>query len=220
MDLELIQRIIPTLFQAAIVTVEVAAMTLVLSLAVGAVIAVARFSRFFPVRLLAASYVSVIRGTPVLVQLFIVFFGGPQVGLHLEPMAAAVISFGFNLGAYMSEAIRGAILAVDPGQREAARSLGFSRAQTMRFFILPQAAPLMVRSIGVNTVVLVKSTALISTIGIVDLTYSAQRLVTSTFKPFEVFGVTAVYYLVIIYGVAKAVDWLEARFRNNESLAK
>ena len=123
------------------------------------------------------------------------------------------MAFGLNIGAYMSEGIRGAILAVDKGQNEAARTLGFGRFQTLRYFILPQSAPLMLRSLGVNTVILVKGTALISTIGVVDLTYSAQRLVTSTYKPFEVFGVAAVFYLIIIYGVTKLVDWLEARFR-------
>lgn len=220
MDLELILQITPFMAEAALLTLKVAALALVLGLAVGGVLAAARFSRLAPIRGLAAAYVSVIRGTPALVQLFVLYFGGPQIGLQLDPFTAGVISFGLNIGAYMSEGIRGAILSVGIGQSEAARTLGFGRVQTMRYFILPQAAPLMLRAIGVNTIILIKGTALISTIGVVDLTYSAQRFVTSTFKPFEVFAVAAVFYMVIIYGVGKMLDWLESGLLRQERISQ
>jgi polar amino acid transport system permease protein len=146
------------------------------------------------------------------VQLFLVFFGGPQFGLEFSPFMAGVITMGFNIGAYMSEGIRGAILAVDKGQSEAARSIGFGRFNTMRLFILPQAAPLMIRSLGVNTIILTKSTALVSTIGVVELTYSAQRFVTSTYKPFEVFTVAGIAYIVIIAIISMIVRGIETFF--------
>ncbi|MBJ6722672.1 ABC transporter permease subunit, partial [Bacillus sp. PR5] len=85
-------------------------------------------------------------------QLFVLYFGGPQIGINLEPFAAGAIGLGLNIGAYYAEAMRGAILTVDAGQNEAARSIGFSSGQSMRFVVLPQAARLMIRSLGVNTV--------------------------------------------------------------------
>ncbi|WAJ28485.1 amino acid ABC transporter permease [Antarcticirhabdus aurantiaca] len=212
MDLELLARIAPFIAEAALVTLELTVVSAVIGLVVSALVVLARFSRLAPLRWAAVAYVSVIRGTPLLVQLFLVFFGGPQLGLDLSPFTAGVLTMGFNIGAYMSEGIRGAILSVERGQSEAARSLGFGRLDTMRYFILPQAAPLMVRSLGVNTIILSKGTALVSTVGVVELTYSAQRLVTSTYKPFEVFAMAGAAYILIIGIISLIVRMVEASF--------
>lgn len=212
MDIELIGRILPFIAEASLLTIALTVCSLLIGLVVASIVTVARFSRLRPVRWLATAYVSVMRGTPLLVQLFLVFFGGPQLGLDMTPFLAGVLTMGFNIGAYMSEGIRGSIMAVETGQSEAARSLGFSRAETMRLFILPQAAPLMIRSLGVNTVILSKSTALVSTIGVVELTYSAQRFVTSTYKPFEVFAVAGAAYIVIVALISLCVRGVEHVF--------
>ncbi|WP_449415470.1 amino acid ABC transporter permease [Ochrobactrum teleogrylli] len=212
MDFALMQRVLPFFLEAAWVTVQISALALVLGLAVAAVLVNGRLSRSVILRWLAAAYVSVFRGTPSLVQLFILYFGGPQIGINLEPFAAGVIGLGLNIGAYMSESIRGAIQSVDRGQTEAARSIGFGRGQTMRFVVLPQAARLMIRPLGVNTIALLKGSALVSTISVVELTYTAQRFIGSTYKPFEIFGVAAVLYMIIIYIVARGVDLLDKRF--------
>lgn len=211
MDINLILSSIPVMLEASVVTLQLTCLSLLVGLPLAAVLAAGRFSRHRAARWLTRAYVSVMRGTPVLVQLLVLFFGGPQIGLNLEPFTAGVVAFGLNIAAYMSEGIRGAILSVDKGQTEASRSLGFDRGQTMRFFILPQAARLMIRSMGVNAVILLKGTALIATIGVVDLTYSAQRLVTSTYKPFEVFGVAAVYYVGMVVAASALINWLELR---------
>lgn len=212
MDIELIGRILPFIAEASLMTIALTAASLVIGLVVATFVTVARFSRTAPLRWLATGYVSIMRGTPLLVQIFLVFFGGPQIGLDMTPFAAGVLTMGFNIGAYMSEGMRGAIVAVDKGQGEAARSLGFGRFDTMRLFILPQAAALMIRSLGVNTVILSKSTALVSTIGVVELTYSAQRFVTSTYKPFEVFAVAGAAYIVIIAVISLVVRGAEHLF--------
>jgi polar amino acid transport system permease protein len=212
MDFELIRRILPFIGEATVVTIELAVSSSTLGLLIASVLVAARFSKRAPIRWLAAGYVSVMRGTPLLVQLFLVYFGGPQVGLELTPFLASVVTMGLNIGAYMSEGIRGAILSVDKGQTEAARTLGFGRFESMRLFVLPQAAPLLVRSLGVNTIILTKSTALVSTIGVVELTYSAQRLVTSTYKPFEIFAAAGVAYLLIITILSLIVRRLETSF--------
>lgn len=212
MDFSLIVRIVPFFMEAALVTVELSLLSLVLGLAVASLITAARLSRSTFLRSLGAVYVSVTRGTPCLIQLFILYFGGPQIGINLTPFAAGAIGLGLNIGAYMSESMRGAILAVDRGQTEAARVIGFSHLQTMWFVVLPQAAKLMIRPLGVNAVALVKGTALVSTISVVDLTYTAQRFIGSTYKPFEIFAVAALIYMAIIFVVSKLVDILDRRY--------
>lgn len=212
MDFSLIQRVFPFFVEAAWVTIEISTLALILGLVVAALLASAKMSRSVVLRVLGTVYVSVFRGTPCLIQLFVLYFGGPQIGINLEPFAAGVIGLGLNIGAYMAEAIRGAILSVDRGQAEAARSIGFSRMQTMRKVVLPQAARMMIRPLGVNTVALVKGSALVSTISVIELTYTAQRFIGSTYKPFEIFGVAAVLYMIIIYVVARFVDLLDRRY--------
>lgn len=212
MDLALMQRVFPFFLEAALVTIQISALALCLGLVVAALAASAKLSRLAPLRMIGTAYVSVWRGTPCLIQLFILYFGGPQIGINLEPFAAGVIGLGMNIGAYMAESIRGAILAVDRGQAEAARTIGFGRLDTMRRVILPQAARLMIRPLGVNTIALVKGSALVSTISVVEMTYTAQRFIGSTYKPFEIFAVAAVLYMIIVYAVARTVDLIDKRY--------
>ncbi|HCL64459.1 MAG TPA: nickel transporter [Rhizobium sp.] len=215
MDFSLMQRVFPFFVEAAWTTIQISALSLILGLAVAVVVTAAKMSRSRLLRTIGSLYVSLFRGTPCLIQLFILYFGGPQIGINLEPFAAGVIGLGLNIGAYMAESIRGALLAVDRGQAEAARTIGFSRFQTLRKVILPQAARLMIRPLGVNTVALVKGSALVSTISVVELTYTAQRFIGSTYKPFEIFGVSALLYMIIIYAVARTVDALDKRYAIN-----
>lgn len=212
MDFALMERIAPFFLQAALVTLSLAALTFVFSVALGAMATAGRLSRHRPLRLLATAYVSLFRGTPCLVQLFILYFGGPQIGLDLSPFAAGTLGLSLNVGAYMAEAIRGAILTVDRDQDEAARSIGFSRGQSMRLVLLPQAARLMIRSIGVNAVMMVKGTSLVSAISVIELSYTAQRYIGSTFKPFEVFVLAAAIYMVIVHALMRVIDLLDRRF--------
>ena len=215
MDFPMMLRVFPFFVEAAWITVQISALSLLLGLIVAALIATAKMSRSLPLRAFGSAYVSLFRGTPCLIQLFVLYFGGPQVGINLEPFAAGVIGLGLNIGAYMAESIRGAVLGVDRGQAEAARTIGFSRLQTMRLVVLPQAARLMIRPLGVNAVALVKGSALVSTISVVELTYTAQRFIGSTYKPFEIFGIAAVLYMVVVYVVARAVDMLDRRYAIN-----
>lgn len=212
MDTELILRILPASLEAAWTTVEISLLSLALGLAVASLLTAARLSRLRLLRAAATLYVSLFRGTPALIQIFLLYFGGPQIGLQLEPFAAGVIALGLNIGAYMSESMRGGILSVDRGQTEAARSLGFSRGQSMRWIVLPQAARLMIRPLGVNAVALVKGTALVATISVVELTYTAQRFIGSTYKPFEIFAVTAVLYMVMVYGLTLVVGLIDRAY--------
>jgi polar amino acid transport system permease protein len=213
LDIDLILRVYPFFLQAAWLTIELSVLTAILGLTCGALGAAARMSRLAILRWIAAAYVSVFRGTPALIQIFILYFGGPQIGIQLDSFAAGTIALGVNIGDYMTETIRGAIVSVDRGQTEAARTLGLSRWEAMRKVILPQAARMMIRPLGVNINALIKGTALVAPISVIELTYTAQRFIGSTYKPFEMFLVAGLLYMVIIYVVGQGIAWLDRRAR-------
>ena len=211
MDFGLMTRVFPFFLEAAVVTIELSILTTILGLICGSLGAAARLSRLRLLRLIGATYVSIIRGTPALIQIFILYFGGPQVGIQLDAFSAGVIGLSVNIGAYMTETIRGAIISVDKGQTEAARTLGMSRWQTMRNVIIPQAARLMVRPLGVNINALIKGTALVAAISVIELTYTAQRYIGSTYKPFEMFLISGALYMIIIYVAGRGISWLDRK---------
>ena len=204
-------KVYPFFLKAAWVTIQLSVLTTILGLICGSLGAAARLSRHAVLRYIGAAYVSFIRGTPALIQLFILYFGGPQVGIQLDAFEAGVIGLGVNIGAYMTETIRGAIISIDKGQAEAARTLGMSQVQTFRKVVLPQAMRLMIRPLGVNINALIKGTALVAAISVVELTYTAQRYIGSTYKPFEMFLISGVLYMIIIYVTGRAVAWLDRR---------
>lgn len=201
MDFNLMIEITPLLIKAAAVTIDISARAIFFGFFIACGLVFLRTARMRPLRWMARSYISVIRGTPYFVQLLLVFYGGPSLGLRLDPFTCGVVVGAFNIGAYMSEAIRGAIESVDSGQNEAARSLGFGKVRMMLYVVLPQAAGLMVRSVGILAIVLVKNSSLVSIISVVELTYQAQRLIGSTYKPLEIFTLSALMYIVIVYAV-------------------
>lgn len=215
MDYALMQRVFPFFLEAAWITILLSVLTAILGLTCAMLGTAARLSRFRVLRFLGAAYVSVFRGTPALIQLFILYFGGPQIGIQLDAFEAGVIGLGINVGAYMTETMRGAIISVDKGQGEAARTLGMSKWQAMRNVILPQAMRLMIRPLGVNLNTLIKSTALVAAISVVELTYTAQRYIGSTYKPFEMFLIAGLLYMIIIYVVGLAVTWADRKARLN-----
>ena len=208
-------KVYPFFLEAAWLTILLSVLTAILGLTCGALGAAARLSRLRALRFIGAAYVSVIRGTPALIQLFILYFGGPQIGIQLDAFEAGVIGLGVNAGAYMTETIRGAIIAIDKGQTEAARTLGLSRWQAMYKVILPQSARLMVRPLGVNINALIKATALVAAISVVELTYTAQRYIGSTYKPFEMFLLAGILYMIIIYVAGRCVAWLDRKVQIN-----
>ena len=216
MDIELIGKVWKFFFDAALVTAHVSALSICLGLVIGAILVSASLSRPRYICWPARAYVSIFRGTPALIQLFILYFGGPQIGIHLEPMAAGVIGLGMNIGAYMSESMRGAILAVDKGQIEAGRCLGLNNLQVQQKIILPQAARLMIRPLGVNSIALIKGSVIVSTISLVELTFTAHRFISSTYKPFELFALASVFYLIMISAVSFIVDRLDNYFALEE----
>lgn len=203
--------LLPTLVEGALVTLQVAAGAAVL----GAVMAVAAgTARLSPLRILraaAVSYVEVFRGTSALVQLFWFFFALPLLGVDLSAMEAGILALGLNAGAYGAEVVRGAIQAVPKGQWEAAQALGFSRRQTMRRVVLPQALLQMIPPAGNLAIELLKNTALLSMITLQELTFKAQLLRSETLRTVEIFAVVLVLYFILAQAIAFGTRLLENR---------
>jgi His/Glu/Gln/Arg/opine family amino acid ABC transporter permease subunit len=174
-------------------------------------IAVARVSRYWPLRALATPYVQFIRGTPLLLQLFFIYYVLPYAGLILTPFTSAIWGLTLNYSAYMAEVFRGGILAIPKGQWEAGLSIGMSRRLLLRRIILPQALRIVVPAIGNFFVSIFKDSALVSTITMRDLMFSGQILAAATFRHFEIFAEVAVIYFLISYPTAKLVEYIEMR---------
>lgn len=210
-DFNIVLQYLPMLFKAAGVTVELTLLTIVFGLLIGLLTALARLSRHAALRWLAGSYIWLIRSTPLLVQLFIIYFGLPQFGLELSPFTSGVIGLALNVGAYNAETIRAGIQAIPSGQIEASRSLGFGVARTMRLIILPQAFKLIVPPLGNNLVILIKDTSLVSTITLAELFMHTQQLVGATFKPFELYFACALIYALLTTITSLLLQFFERR---------
>jgi cystine transport system permease protein len=168
-------------------------------------------SPIWPVSALARIYISIIRGTPLLVQLFIVFYALPQFNIVIDPFPAAVIAFSLNVGGYAAEIIRASILSVASGQWEASQALGMSYPQMMRLIILPQASRIAVPPLSNTLISLVKDTSLASTVLVTELLRVAQLAAAPTFDFFALYGVAAIYYWVICLFLGFGQTRLETR---------
>ena len=202
---------LPPLLQGAYLTIVISLLSFALAIMIGLVVGIARISRFWPLRALATPYVQFIRGTPLLLQLFFIYYVLPYAGIVLSPFVSAILGLTLNYSAYMAEVFRGGILAISKGQWEAGLSTGMSRRLLLRRIILPQALRIVVPAIGNFFVSIFKDSALVSVITMRDLMFSGQILAAATFKHFEIFAMVAVIYFLISYPTAKFVEWIEMR---------
>ncbi|MBB5917845.1 cystine transport system permease protein [Nocardia transvalensis] len=201
----------PMLTATVTKTLPLTAISFAVGLVLALFVALARMSAHRPVSALARFYISIIRGTPLLVQLFIVFYALPQLNIVIDPFPAAVIAFSLNVGGYAAEVIRAAILSVAEGQWEASQALGLSQVQTLSSIILPQAARIAVPPLSNTLISLVKDTSLASTILVTELLRTAQLAAAPTFDFFALYGVAAIYYWVICLILGFAQTRLETR---------
>ena len=202
---------LPFLLGGAARTLQVVVLALALGIVCGLLGGLARLSRRRTVRGIAAAYVSVVRGTPFVVQLFLVYYGIPQLGLPVPAMLAAVGTLGVYSGAYQTEIVRGAIQSVDGGQVEAALALGLSHAQALRLVVLPQALLRMLPPLGNEFVALTKNSALVSLVTVRELFLSAQMAISSTFQDFAIFLTIGAMYYAMTSVVAGATRLMERR---------
>ncbi|MFC4454477.1 amino acid ABC transporter permease [Deinococcus sonorensis] len=188
---------LPTLLSYTPVTLGYALAAMLLGLPLGFLVALLRLTPVGLLRTLSGLYVSFIRGTPLLVQIFVIYYGLPSLGLTLNPLTGGVLALTLNAGAYLSETLRAAIQSVPRGQREAALSLGLNRSQTLWLIVMPQAARVALPSLGNTLISLVKDTSLISVITVVELMRSAQLVVARTFEPFGPYLMAALIYWAV-----------------------
>ncbi|NEI73601.1 ABC transporter permease subunit [Rhizobium lusitanum] len=202
---------LPDLFAGALVTLRIAALAFALALALGLAVAVARLSGGRLLRTLAGSYVEVFRGTPLLTQMLIVYFSLASLGLTFTAFTAAVIAITLNSGAYLSEIFRAGILSIDHGQREASLSIGMREPQVLFYIVLPQAFRVMIPPIAHYAVITLKSTSLASAITAPELMMQAHSLSSEYFRPTEIYGVAALFYVAIAYPLSIMAHLLEKR---------
>ncbi len=204
---------LPALLWAGLIfTIPLTLLSFTLGLALGLVTAVVRLFAPAPFAVVARFYVWVIRGTPLLVQLFVIFYGLPSMGILLDAFPAALIGFTLNIGAYSSEIIRAVISSVPRGQWEAAYSIGMSWSQAMRRTILPQAGRVAVPPLSNTFISLVKDTSLAAAITVPELFQTAQRIVATSYEPLILYIEVALIYLVMSSVLSALQGKLEQRF--------
>ncbi|QJW45588.1 amino acid ABC transporter permease [bacterium BFN5] len=213
-DFDLVLRSFPLLLMGAGVTIQISALSVSFGLLIGMFVGIARLSKVWPVKLLAGIYVDFIRGTPLLVQIFIIYFALPMiVGTRIDPFIAAITACSINSGAYVAEIFRAGIQSIDKGQMEAGRSLGMTWAQTMRYIILPQAFKRIIPPLGNEFIAMLKDSSLVSVIGFEELTRRGQLIIARTYGSFEIWLTVAFIYLIMTLTISRLVDYLERRYK-------
>ena len=199
------------------VTIKITALSVALGVVIGLFVGIARISRIKLLRVLAAIYVDFFRGTPLLVQIFLVYFALPVItGQRVDPFVAAIGSCGINSGAYVAEIFRAGIQSIDKGQMEAGRSLGMTWVQTMRYIIVPQAFKRVIPPLGNEFIALLKDSSLVSVIGFEELTRRGQLIIAKTYGSLEIWLSVAVIYLAMTLTISRFVAYLERRYKTDD----
>lgn len=214
LNIDFMVKYLPWYVDAAILTVRIALWGILLSLLVGAACAVVRYYRIPVLRRLVSLYVEVSRNTPLLVQLFFLYFGLPKMGVVLSSEVCAVIGLTFLGGSYMAEAFRSGLESIEPAQLEAAASLGMGRRLTMAEVVFPQAMAVSVPGLCANVIFLIKETSVVSGIALADLMYVTKDLIGLYYETDEALTMLVVFYLIILLPVSVAASILERRLRH------
>jgi His/Glu/Gln/Arg/opine family amino acid ABC transporter permease subunit len=215
--LELLQESLPMFMRGMLLTLELSIVSLIIAMFIGLGSCLMNISKNRILQAISRCYINIIRGTPLLVQAFFIYFGVTAAfGIKMTAMTAGIVALSLNAGAYLSETFRGGIEAVPHGQMEAARSSGLSHRAAMIRVILPQALRIVVPSVVNQCTITIKDTSIISVIGLAELTMVGSQIVARTFRSFEVWICIGVLYFVIIYALTKLSRFVEKRL----SLAK
>ncbi|MBV9782824.1 MAG: amino acid ABC transporter permease [Acidisphaera sp.] len=209
--MQLLVSAFPALLLGAQTTIAASLMGIFLGVTVGVALTLARQSSVSVLRWLVSVYVSFARGTPLFIQVLVVFFVLPELGLDIPKFYAGVIALSLNSGAYISEMIRGGLTAIPQGQSDAAEALGLRRRRIWQHIILPQVFYLILPPLTVEFVSLVKASALLSVIGVVELTRTAQQIVAATFQPVPIWIGVGMIYFVICFALGAVTERLERK---------
>jgi polar amino acid transport system permease protein len=207
------ETMLPKLLEGSVVTVELILLSCIPQLLIGILIALGRVYGNRLVSSLSLGYVVFFRGTPLIVLLFILYYGLPSIGIYLPPMVAAVMGFSLTGGAYHSEYIRGAIQSIKAGQMKAALSLGMTRLKAVIFVILPQAMRRAMPGVANEYTYLVKYSSLAFMVTVIELTGAGKLIAGKYFNYTYVFAIIAVFYLLMVTGVTQLQKYLERKFR-------
>ncbi|AYC34681.1 ABC transporter permease [Pseudomonas cavernae] len=222
MNWEVIIKYLPRLLDGAWLTLELVAIAVIAGLFLAIPLGVARASRHWYVRALPYGYIFFFRGTPLLVQLFLVYYGmaqfevirqGPLWPYLRDPYWCTILTMTLHTAAYIAEIIRGAIQAVPPGEIEAARALGMSRPQALFYIILPRAARIGLPAYSNEVILMLKASALASTVTLLELTGMARTIIARTYLPVEIFFAAGLFYLLIAFILVRGFKLLERRLR-------
>ena len=212
LNVDLMINSLPLLIVGAGITIQITAISVGLSLIIGMFVGIARICNVKVLRALATVYIDFLRGTPLLVQIFLIYFALPMVvGQRVDPFIAAITACGINSGAYIAEIFRAGIQAIDEGQMEAGRSLGMSWVQTMRYIIVPQAFKNVIPPLGNEFIALLKASSLVSVIGFEELTRRGQLIIARTYGSLEIWITVALIYLVMTLTISRLVSYMEKR---------
>jgi polar amino acid transport system permease protein len=216
LDFTVIPKYLDVVLLGCLWTIAITVAAAVVSFFGGIILAVIALYAPVVIRLPFRAFEFVFMGTPLLLQLFLIYFGLVQIGIDLPAFVAGVIGLGLHFAVYNSELIQTAIISVDRGQMEAARTLGLSRTQALRKVVVPQAVRAVIPPIGNNMIALLKDSALVSVIGVSELTLSAQRAIGATYRPFEFYLLAAAFYYVINLGM----EWVQRRIERRIAISR
>ena len=189
---------VPYMLQGALVTLEISVLAMLLATVIGLVMGLISASDYRMLKAVIRAYVYFVRGTPALVQIFLIYFALPRIGLELTSFWSGVVALAFNSAGFIAEIMRAGLQSIDHGQTEAALSIGMTNRQSILFILLPQSLRRITPPLTNELITLVKSSSLLSVISVTELTRSAQVIIAERFVPFELYAELAVYYLVII----------------------
>lgn len=216
MDIEFMAKYLPMYIDAAKLTIWLGAAGILLSVPIGIFCSIAGYYRIPVIGRIAAVYIELSRNTPLLVQLFFLYFGLPKLGVMIRSEVCAVIGLSFLGGSYMAEAFRSGLEAVGKGQEEAALAVGLGKMQTMRYVVFPQAMAISVPALCANIIFLIKETSVFSAVALADLMFVAKDLIGLYYRTDEALLMLVISYLILLLPVSAASGWLERRLRYAE----
>ena len=216
-NFNLVMQSLPLLMAGAGITIKITALSVTVGILIGLFMGIARICRLRIFRLIAAVYVDFFRGTPLLVQIFLVYFALPLLtGQRSDPYVAAISACGLNSGAYVAEIFRSGIQSIDRGQMEAGRSLGMTWGQTMRYIVVPQAFKRVIPQLGNEFIALLKDSSMVSVIGFEELTRRGPLIIAKTYASVEIWTCVAIIYLVMTLTISRFVAFLEWRYKKDD----
>ena len=213
MDWNVIAQYLPLYKKAAWLTLRLGLAGIVIAIVVGLVCALVQYYKVPVLRRIVGAYIELSRNTPLLVQLFFIYYGLPKIGIKTSAEICGIAGLAFLGGSYMAEAFRSGLESIEPIQTESAMSLGMDHAQTMRYIILPQAMSISVPAFVANVIFLLKETSVFSAISLMDLMFTAKDLIALYYKTTECLFLLVVFYLLILLPVSLLGSWLERRLR-------